>query len=125
MQPGEPSTNSSNHEEFIVVERWANLPFVLNLSWPVGSPTARVALPPKEAHVDSDEEAEDDDSQANDIDLLEDFPDDTDVRATHSVSLSTWSRHVWLGIRTRALAVKLFGQSSTWSFCKAPEETMP
>ena len=46
-------------------------------------------LPSQEANAldgDSDEEAEDDSLQANDIDLLEDFPDDTDVRTYHSVS---------------------------------------
>lgn len=37
-------------------------------------------LPTQEANADSDEEAENDSSQANDSDLLEDFPDDTDVR---------------------------------------------
>jgi hypothetical protein len=37
-------------------------------------------LPTQEANADSDEEAEDDGSQTNDSDLLEDFPDDTDVR---------------------------------------------
>lgn len=44
------------------------------------SPTARVALPPPAVDGDSDGEAEADGSQANDGDLLEDFPDETDVR---------------------------------------------
>lgn len=49
-------------------------------------------LPSKDDNVvdgDSDEEAEDDALQANDVDLLEDFPDDTDVCTSHSVLLPT------------------------------------
>ncbi|OAX41182.1 L domain-like protein [Rhizopogon vinicolor AM-OR11-026] len=67
----EPSTSNTDHKEFAVVER-----------------TARVVLPSQEANAldgDSDEEAEDDSLQANDIDLLEDFPDDTDeLELVHS-----------------------------------------
>ncbi|KAJ8589004.1 L domain-like protein [Rhizopogon salebrosus TDB-379] len=72
MQTGEqPSTDYTDHKESVLVQR-----------------TARVVLPSKDDNVvdgDSDEEAEDDALQANDVDLLEDFPDDTDeLELVHS-----------------------------------------
>ncbi|KAG0705654.1 L domain-like protein [Suillus ampliporus] len=84
-----PSADCASHEELMVVQR----------------PTARVALPPKEAPAadgDSDEEGEVDGSQVNDIDLLEDFPDDTDeLELVHSrlsslanLRLDRFARHL-------------------------------
>ncbi|KAG1750138.1 L domain-like protein [Suillus lakei] len=85
-RPDESSTGSASHEKFVVVER----------------PTARVALPPPAVDGDSDEEAEVDGSQANDGDLLEDFPDETDeLELVHSrlsslvnLRLDRFARHL-------------------------------
>ncbi|KAG2076705.1 L domain-like protein [Suillus decipiens] len=68
-RPNEQSIQCTNDEKTVVIER----------------PTARVALPPPAVDGDSDCEAEVDESQENDGDLLEDFPDETDeLELVHS-----------------------------------------
>ncbi|KAG2107105.1 L domain-like protein [Suillus cothurnatus] len=85
-RPDEQSVERTSHEKIVAVER----------------PTARVALPPPAVDGDSDGEAEADGSQANDGDLLEDFPDETDeLELVHSrlsslanLRLDRFARHL-------------------------------
>ncbi|KAG2060844.1 L domain-like protein [Suillus hirtellus] len=85
-RPDEQSVECASHKKTVVVER----------------PTARVALTPPAVDGDSDGEAEADGSQANDGDLLEDFPDETDeLELVHSrlsslanLRLDRFARHL-------------------------------
>jgi hypothetical protein len=90
MQADEQSpANCTDREDLVPVERWARLivPDFVS-SWSVSSPTARVVLPPQEVNDVSDDEL-DNDGPANDGDLLEDYPDDTEVRTYRGNSLFT------------------------------------